>query len=214
MYLIRPMWASTEVMWVKSWDCKLLGPWVSRAHVCVCMCVRALSPWVVTPWTEARQAPLSMGFLREAYWSGLPFPSTGTLPNSGIEPAYPALAGGFFTTEPPGKSCVTCYYTVCSGSFIRAKTLVLFLIFITFLFILSIWLHLILAVACGIFNCGMPALSFGMWDLVPQLGIEPEPPALGAQNLSQWTTREVPRPWFFNSLSSFQPLQHCLAHNW
>ena len=70
----------------------------------------------MTPWTEVCQASLSMGFLREAYWSGLPFPSIGTLPNSGIEPASPALAGGFFTTEPRGKSCVTCYYTVCSGA--------------------------------------------------------------------------------------------------
>ena len=111
---------------------------------------------------------------------------------------------------------VLCYLLLYSlqWSFIMAKTLVLFLIFMTFEFILSIWLHLILAVACGIFNCGMPALSFGIWDLVPQLGIEPEPPTLGTQNLSQWTTREVPRPWFFNSLSTFQPLQHCLAHNW
>ena len=57
-----------------------------------------------TPWTEARQAPLSMGFLRQEYWSGLPFPSPGGLLDPGIEPASPALAGGFFTTEPPGRS--------------------------------------------------------------------------------------------------------------
>ena len=46
---------------------------------------------------------LSMGFLRQEYWSGLPFPSPGDLPNPGIEPMSPALAGGFFTTEPAGK---------------------------------------------------------------------------------------------------------------
>ena len=54
----------------------------------------------------ACQAPLSMGFLRQEYWSGLPFPPPRDLPNPGIEPASPtspALAGGFFTTEPPGK---------------------------------------------------------------------------------------------------------------
>ena len=55
----------------------------------------------VTPWTVAHQAPLSMGFSRQEYWSGLPFPSLLDLPNLGIEPASseaPALAGGFFTT--------------------------------------------------------------------------------------------------------------------
>ena len=58
-----------------------------------------------TPWTVDCQAPLSMGFSRQEYWSGLPFTSPGDLPNPGIEPASlvsPALAGGFFT-EPPGK---------------------------------------------------------------------------------------------------------------
>ena len=52
-------------------------------------------------WTVARQAPLSMGFSRQEYWSGLPCPLPGDLPNPGIEPASlmsPALAGGFFTT--------------------------------------------------------------------------------------------------------------------
>ena len=57
----------------------------------------------VTPRTVAHQAPLSMGFLRQEYWSGLPFPFPGDAPNSGMEPEYPALAGGFFTTEPPGE---------------------------------------------------------------------------------------------------------------
>ena len=56
-----------------------------------------------TPWTVAYQAPLSMGFSRQEYWSGLPFPSSGDLPNPGIEQGSPALAGRFFTTEPPGK---------------------------------------------------------------------------------------------------------------
>ena len=53
----------------------------------------------VTPWTVARQAPLSMGFSRQEYWSGLPCPPPGDLPDPGIEPvspAYPALGGGFF----------------------------------------------------------------------------------------------------------------------
>ena len=55
------------------------------------------------PWTVACQALLSMGFSSQEYGSGLPFPSPGHLPDAGIKPASPALAGGFFTTEPPGK---------------------------------------------------------------------------------------------------------------
>ena len=47
-----------------------------------------------------------MEFSRREYWSGLPFPTPGDLPDSGIEPASPALAGGFFTTEPPRKPII------------------------------------------------------------------------------------------------------------
>ena len=56
----------------------------------------------VAPWAVARQAPLSMGFLRQEYWSGLPWPPPGDLLNPGIEPMSlmsPALASGFFTTS-------------------------------------------------------------------------------------------------------------------
>ena len=52
----------------------------------------------------ALQAPLSIGFAGQEYWSGLPFPSPGNLPGPGREPASSALAGGFFTAEPPEKS--------------------------------------------------------------------------------------------------------------
>ena len=50
-----------------------------------------------------------MGFPRQEYWSGLPFPSLGDLPDPGIEPTSPALAGGFFTTERPGKPHIDTY---------------------------------------------------------------------------------------------------------
>ena len=57
-----------------------------------------------TPWTVARQAPLSLGFPRQEYWDGLPFPSPGGLHNPGIKPvSSPASAGGFFIFEPPRK---------------------------------------------------------------------------------------------------------------
>ena len=54
-----------------------------------------------TPWTVAHQASLSVGFFRQEYRSGLLFPSLGDLPDPGIEPTSPTLAGGFFTTELP-----------------------------------------------------------------------------------------------------------------
>ena len=56
-----------------------------------------------TPWTAAYQVPLSMGFSRQEYWSGLPFPSPEDIPDPGMEPMSPALAGGFSNTESPGK---------------------------------------------------------------------------------------------------------------
>ena len=58
----------------------------------------------LTPRTVAFQVPLSVEFSRREYWSRLPFPSPGDLPRPGIKPMSPALAGGFFATEPPGKT--------------------------------------------------------------------------------------------------------------
>ena len=54
---------------------------------------------LATPWAVARQAPLPMGFSRQEYWSGLPFPSPGDLSNPGIEPRFPALLAGSLPTE-------------------------------------------------------------------------------------------------------------------
>ena len=61
----------------------------------------------MTPWTVGSQAPLSMEYSKQEYWSRLLLPSPVDLPNPGIEPespVSPALAGRFFTTEPPGKA--------------------------------------------------------------------------------------------------------------
>ena len=60
----------------------------------------------VIPCTVAHRSPLSVGFSQQEYWSGLPFPSPGDLPDPGIKLMSPALADGFFTTEPPGKPIV------------------------------------------------------------------------------------------------------------
>ena len=70
-----------------------------------CVCVKSLSRVLLfaTLWTVARQAPLSMGFSRQEYWSGLPFPSPGDLPNPGIKPGSPALQADALSSEPPGK---------------------------------------------------------------------------------------------------------------
>ena len=69
------------------------------------MCVQFLShvQLFVTPLTATHQAPLSMGFSKQEYWSGLPFPSPGDRPDPGIKPRSPALEADALTSEPPGK---------------------------------------------------------------------------------------------------------------
>ena len=99
----------------------LLGPmatwlhhlpfWGSKSLCEALVVVQSLSRvWLfVTPWTVACQAPLSMVFARQEYWSGLPFPTPGDLPDPGIELESPALAGWFFTAEPPRKPSMRWY---------------------------------------------------------------------------------------------------------
>ena len=77
-----------------------------------------MSDSLVVPWTAACQAPLSMGFPRQEYWSGFPFPSPGDLPDPGIELTSSAMAGGFFTLEPPGKPCGHITTTQMSSPFL------------------------------------------------------------------------------------------------
>ena len=67
-----------------------------------------MSDSFAAPWTVASQPPLSMGFSKQEYWNGFPSPSLENLPDPGIKPASPALAGEFFTTETPGKPLPTC----------------------------------------------------------------------------------------------------------
>ena len=73
--------------------------------MCVLSCFSHVRPFA-TPWTVARQAPLTLGFPSQENWSGLPLPSPGALPILGIKPTSfmsPALAGGFVITALPGK---------------------------------------------------------------------------------------------------------------
>ena len=77
-----------------------------QGHVCAHMHAHSRVRLFMTPWTVARQAPLSMEFSRKEYWSELPFPSSEDLPDPGIILvflAFSALAGGFFATVPPVK---------------------------------------------------------------------------------------------------------------
>ena len=69
-------------------------------------------PLFVTPWAVARQAPLSMGFSRQEYWRGLPFPPPGDIPDPGIKPGFPALQADSLPSEPPGKDRRTTLYCV------------------------------------------------------------------------------------------------------
>ena len=79
---------------------------LSQMVSCVCLCMLSHVWLFVTPWIVAHQAPLSMEFFKQEYWSSLPFSPPGNLPDPGVKPfslASPALAWGFLTTEPPGK---------------------------------------------------------------------------------------------------------------
>ena len=90
-----PAWL--VAMWLSDFICMHL-----EQYPCYC-CLGSRLCCFAIPCTVAHQAPPFMEFSRPEYWSGLPFPSPGDLPNPGIEPTSPALPGRFFTTEPPGK---------------------------------------------------------------------------------------------------------------
>ena len=74
-----------------------------HAHMLSCILLFA------TTWTVACQAPLFMGFSRQEYWSGFPFPSPGDLLYPGIKLVSPVLGGSFITTEPPGRNYILIY---------------------------------------------------------------------------------------------------------
>ena len=92
-------------LWVEEEAKKKRVPQQRETKVCDCLgfvCVLVLAD-SATPWTAAHQAPLSMGFSRKGYWSGLLFPSPGDLPNPGIEPGSPKLQADSLLIELPGK---------------------------------------------------------------------------------------------------------------
>ena len=102
-------WTTREVprFWYFSKDQKevrgAVNIWRKNMLGSFCCWVAVMSESFAIQWTIACQVPLSREFPRQEYWSGLSFLSPGDLPSPEIEPRSPALAGGFFTTEPPGK---------------------------------------------------------------------------------------------------------------
>ena len=84
------------ISWPQSLSAVILEPQKNK----ICHCQVQL---FVNPWTVAYQAPLSMGFFRQEYWSGLPFPSPGDLPDPGMEPGSTALQSDSTLSEPSGK---------------------------------------------------------------------------------------------------------------
>ena len=81
-----------------------------------CCLVTKSSDSFRTPWTVASQTPLSITFPRQEFWSELPFPSPGDLPDPGIKPVSPTVAGRFFITEPSEKTILNTYFSLNSFS--------------------------------------------------------------------------------------------------
>ena len=90
-----------------------------------------------TPWTVALQAPLFMRFPRQEYWSGFPF-HLGDLPNPETKPESPALARGFFTTEPPGKPLCIILPAILSVPHVTEAFFFFFLLFFSVVCNLSV----------------------------------------------------------------------------
>ena len=108
------LWIHQNIVWKNSADTLTdfpLSPLETLFFYRYCCCLVAESFWLFCKSMDcSHQAFLSMEFPRQEHWSGLPFPSSGYLPNLEIEPVSPSLAGGFFTAEPPGKPLLQLYW--------------------------------------------------------------------------------------------------------
>ena len=109
MYWTLSSWdKSPQYVWflitVYSFSLLISGYGGSSHALLACLLSRFSHVWLfATLWTVTYQAPLSMEFSRQVYWSGLPFPSAGNLPDPGREPRSPALKADSLSSEPPGK---------------------------------------------------------------------------------------------------------------
>ena len=140
---------------------------------------------LATPWTVTYQAPLSMGFPRQEYWSGLPLPSP-----SGYLGAYKCKNSS---------SCMLKIYSFMDLSLITSKPFIfkrILFFFKLFIYLAApglnwgTWESSVFIAAFEIFSGSI--VPCGMWDLIPRPGIEPASPLLQAWSLCHWTTREVP----------------------
>ena len=104
--ICQQIWITQQ--WPKDWKRSVFIPIPKKGNAKECSkwkwkWSRSVVSNSATSWTVAYQAPPSMGFSRQEYWSGLPFPSPGDLPDTGIEPRSPTFQADALTTEPPGK---------------------------------------------------------------------------------------------------------------
>ena len=91
--------------------------WLPSPFMHACVLSHFSHVWLsATLWTVACQAPLCMGFSRQEYWSGLPCPPPGDLPDARIKPTSPALAGGFFTTSAPWEAHLLIHVSINPSS--------------------------------------------------------------------------------------------------
>ena len=84
------------------WEHRVLATGPPGKSLILSVCVLSHIHFFATPWTVAHQAPLSVGFSRQEYWSGLPFPSPGDIPNLGTEPVSPAWQADSLPLSHPG----------------------------------------------------------------------------------------------------------------
>ena len=96
--MYNPTYFTTVVHWEKNYNICVIT--IEAALLISGVCQSLSRVHCVTPWTAARQAPLSMGFSRQEYWSGLPFPSPGDLPNPGIKSGSPVLQADSLPLSP------------------------------------------------------------------------------------------------------------------
>ena len=106
---LRPTDCSTQAPLYSTASQNLLKFMFTECLVVVWSLVAKLCPNLTNPWTVACQVPLFMEFSRQEYWSGLPCPSPGDLPDPGIKPRSPALQADSLPSDPPGKPSLSAY---------------------------------------------------------------------------------------------------------
>ena len=126
LLFLNPAWRSGSSWFTYCWN---LAWRILSITLLTCEWVKLLSHVQLfeTWWTVAYQAPLSMGFSRQEYWSGLPFPFPGGLPDPGIEPRSPALEADILTSEPSGKPWWASVWDECNCAVVWTFFCIVFL---------------------------------------------------------------------------------------